>query len=354
MIYVLVEVVRNLRNVMGKMNKSLKLGITLVALLVVILFVSYIFNRLTFEENIQTNTSEELTQKGVKLQKLSGDRWVTIYDNLEYRPFLLVGDYLITGSLQYNPSVHVSAYNLKTSVETVLYDEMTKGQMYVSQIYQIGDAVFFSISGYWSSESMYYVDLPIEQNKIQKIEGSSGGNIKEIEGNYWLWDGGGDSCISYGSYSLFDPKNKKVIPIAKYGSDCGIGNSLVILTDKVLKLYFTSDGNGSSLSSTTYSHVTVIDINAPKKEVDLISKIDMPPFIYDFVYDKQNNLLLLTGKEKYVFNIDNKTLIKKDFVQPDDSNQNQRTYMENTSSNLKSIKLPNGYKLDFSDSNWNL
>lgn len=352
MIYVLVAVGRSLRNAMGKMNKNFKLALVLVLLLALVLLLSFSLNRLPSTDNISTDTSEELISKEVTFQVWQNDQWMTIY-RIQDRPIALVGDYFIIGSELYSPHVQVVAYNMKTGEETVLYNKFNDGNkaaISVTQIYQIGNTVFFLISGYWSSEEMYYIDLPIEQNKIHKLEGSSGGDIREIEGNYWLWDGGGDVCISYGSYSLFDPKSKKVIPVGKYYNDCGTGNFLIVQKDKVFNLHSINDKVGDEFGTTTYTHVSWIDIQNPQIEKDLIPKSKMPAFIHDIEYDEESNLLLLTGNEKYVFDIDNKTLVKKDFVKPKDSAKYQGTYMDSTISKLKEIKLPEGYRFDFSDS----
>ncbi len=356
---------------MGKMVKSIKLGITLVSLLALILVLSYFLNRpksanvLTVpgtnlidkakknSDNILANTPEELKYKGVKLQIGSENRWETIYDNLEFRPFLVVGDYFIVGSIDYGPRAQLYAFNVKSGKEFVLHNEFTS-RLYIDGLYQIGDTLYFSTGGYLVNGEMYYIKMPFEQNKIGIVEGMSkgGGSIKEIDGNYWIWNGDGDVCMAFGSLSLFDPNLKKSVLIAKYRNDCGTGNELVIAKDKVLNLH--SVGEGEYIGTSTYTHITLLDIHNPQIEVDLIGKNQMPSSIHEIVYDKQNNLLLLTGKEKYVFDIYNKTLVKKDFVKPKDLFKNQGSYMDNNISKLKEIKLPEGYRFDFSESKWSL
>ncbi len=357
---------------MGRMIKQIKFGLTLIALLALILFLGFIYTLLRVKDNqtliatninkvstltetsvkinsgnILANTPGEVIYKGLKLQKGRGNQWETIYDRLEFRPSLFAGDYFIVGSETYGgPNVQVYAFNLKTSKEFVLYDKFDR-YIGITQIYQIGNTIFFSTGAYLKKGDMFYIDLPLEQNKIMKVEGN--GEIEEVEGRYWIWNGDGDDCWSDGSYSLFDPKNKKITPVAKYFNNCGTGNKLIILTDKVLNLHFVGQGDADHFSTSTYTHVSSIDINTPQKEVDLISKADMPAFIHDIVYDKESNSLLLTGNEKYVFDIYNKTLVKKDFVKPKDQFKYQGTHMDSAISKLKEIKLPEGYRFDFSD-----
>ncbi len=358
------------------MIKQIKSGLALIALLVLILLFGIIFTLLKVKDNktlnddsatkvststdvkvkinsdnILADTPEELKYKGVKFQIGNDNQWETIYDNLEFRPSLLMGDYFIVGSIDYGPRAQLYAFNLKTGKELVLHNEFTD-RLYIEGLYQIGDTLYFSTGGYLANGEMYYIEMPFEQNKIGIVEGmyKGGGNIKEIDGNYWIWNGSGDACISFGSLSLFDPNLKKSVPIAKYGDNCGTGNELVIAKDKVLNLHSVGKGEyNENTGTSTYTHVTWIDIHNPQKEDDLISKDQMPSFIYEIVYDKQNNLLLLSGNEKYVFDIYNKTLVKKDFVKPKDPSKYQGNYTDNKIGKLKEIKLPVGYRFDFSD-----
>jgi glutamine cyclotransferase len=358
---------------MGRMIKQIKYVLTLIALLALILFLGFVYTLLrvkdnqtltvrdankvststvitakTKSDNILADTPEEFVYKGVKLQIGSENRWETIYDNLEFRPSILMGDYFIVGSIGYGPRAQLYAFNLKTGKELVLHNEYTS-RIYIDGLYRIGDTLYFSTGGYLANGEMYYIKVPFEQNKIGIVEGMSkgGGNLKEIDGNYWIWNGDGDVCIVFGSLSLFDPKTNKAVPIAKYRNDCGTGNELVIAKDKVLNLH--SVGEGEYIGTSTYTHVTSIDVNNPQKEDNLISKSDMPSSIHEIIYDKQNNLLLLSGNEKYVYDIYNKILVKKDFVKPKDPSKYQGTYMDSTISKLKEIKLPEGYRFDFSD-----
>ncbi len=296
------------------------------------------------KDNLLADTGREKMYKGIKLQTGYNNYWNTIYGDLEYSPILIDGDHFIVGSNGYGPRAQVFAFNLKTGKELLLYNEYTD-RLYINQIIKIGNTMFFSTGGYLALGGTYYVDLPLNDSSVvKKISDGRNGSIEEIEGRYWLVNGEGDACLSGSSYDLFNPNLKTSRFIASSGNDCGTGNNILISKDKVFETYFV--GNEST---STYTHVIQLDIDSPSKKVEIITKEQMPVGVYKIKYDSNTNSLLLYGTEKYIFDLSSNALNKKDFVDPvEEKYLDEKT---KTIQLLKSITLPQGYRIDFSEAN---
>ncbi len=292
------------------------------------------------DENLLANTPQEKYFQGTRFQTGYENHWYTLYDQLEHRPFIISGDYLIVGTNSYGPRAQVYAFNYQTGEETILYNEFTD-RLYINQIKQIDNTLFFSTGGYLAMGGLYYIDFPLEKNKVMKIAEVRNGDIEEREGRYWISGGDGDVCISFSSYSLLDPKNKTVTHIAEAGNDCGTGNSIIRTKDRAINLYFEGVGDGTS---SIYTHVTWYDLNNPSKELPLVSKEQMPKNISDIQYNKKDNSLFLRSSKKYIFDLNNNTLIEKDFLDPIPSSEISSLQVDPIEK-LRSLELPSKYRI---------
>lgn len=301
----------------------------------------------------ETSKTNKLPEKNkvntsFKLQEGRGKYWNVIYDNLENRQSLLSDNYFIVGTSDYGPRAQLYALNLKTGKEILLFNELTR-RIYINQIVRFDNTLYFTTGGYLAPSNVYYIDFPLENNVVNKVEGEyANAAIKEIEGNYWITSIEGDSCISGGGYNLFDLKTKKSIFKIKYGNDCGNGNELIILNDKIINAHFVNK-TSDEFATSTYTNITKIDLKLPFTESNLINADQIPKDIYQIKYDKEMNSLLLYGPEKYVYNLNSGILVKKDFNDKVDLNKGYVKWNEKRINELKSMILPEGYRI--SDAN---
>lgn len=351
MTHVIVVLVRSIRSVMGDKKISLISFIFLIILLSVFLYYNneVLKLRKLLSEKVEINNTNKLSEKdkvntSFKLLEGSGKYWDVIYDNLENRQSLLSDNYFIVGTSDYGPRVQLYALNFKTGKEILLYNELTD-RVYINQIVRFDNTLYFTTGGYLAPSNVYYIDFPLENNVVNKVEGEyANARINEINGNYWIVSSEGDSCMLWGGYDLFDLKTKKIIFKINHGSDCGNGNDLIILNDKIINTHFVNKTDYEYATS-TYTNITKIDLKSPFTESNLISNDQMPKDIYGVTYDKATNSLFLSGSEKYIYSLDNGTLIKKDFTNKIDINKGYVKWNEKRINELKSMILPEGYRI---------
>ncbi len=337
---VIVVLVRNIRSVMGNKKISLISFVFILILLSVFLY----YNNEVLKLRKQLPEKKEIS-KSFKLQRGANLNWNTIYDNLENKETLLSDNYFIVSTSGYEPRAQISALNLKTGKELILYNELTRRPTSIGQILRLDNTLYFATGGYLAPSNVYYIDFPLENNVVNKVEGEyANAAIEEIDGNYWIVSSEGDACVSGGSYNLFDLKTKKSIFKVRQGNDCGNGNELIIFNDKIINAHFVNKTDYEYATS-TYTNITKIDLRSPFTESNLIGNDQMPKDIYGVTYDKATNSLFLSGSEKYIYSLDNGTLMKKDFTNKVDINKGYVKWNEKRINELKSMILPEGYRI---------
>lgn len=309
------------------------------------------------KQKIISTDLQKLNEKGI---------WETQYPDLEKRPLYLNNNYLVASKLilgigtSTNAREEVWVINLKTGKEKLLYvNSRFVNDEQISSIAEFKNALYIFTQGMYGYRAIHSIDFPLEDNNVVELK-AYGRAIKEIAGNYWVESNGGDGCMNFSKYSLFDPKTKSIVGSIEGEGSCVSGVRIFISKNEAYKFYYLEKiqiKDGVRTSRYELTDVSKINFSNFKNEEYMISEKDMPSGITDITYNEENDTLQLLGDEKYVFDLKTKILSKKDFpkLASDDSSTNTVPQKETSPmisytgdeviQKLKSINLPNGYRL---------
>ncbi|MCX6792107.1 MAG: hypothetical protein NT149_03670 [Candidatus Gottesmanbacteria bacterium] len=350
----------------SKYSKILLYGGILLIVFVVSGAGLYFYEVKTLQQNkstkIQTNTTTNPTTAQVNQQQYKEKNWslrrvtkiatdtiLTLPDR--ENQIVHWGDYLFYGSGDYSSNVQVYSYNFKIGEKKTIYNQESRNDLgsgrnnrYVSDMQVLNNTLFFSIGGYMTSGATFWMTLP-PAGQPQILTGGANGKIQYWKDRYWLINGEGDACWGGTSYSLIDLATKKVTEIASSNSGCMEGEEYVDIDKRnrmILAFHTAGTGEGEA-GSGIYQYVIAVPLSNPTMKEGVIAKQDMPAGITSVTYLADTDQLLLTGKEKYLFDFSSKMITKTEIspVVPTPSPEPQNKTFKDK---VQELNLPSGYE----------
>ncbi len=247
--------------------------------------------------------------------------------------------------------IQIIGYNLSIGTSKVIYDlkdyenDFSRGwPEIVSDLKVINNTLFFSLSGYLGGGKTYWIDLPPKNNPKPLTQH---GEIKYWRNQYWIINGYGDACWSFTEYSLLNIESKKVNQIATSKTGCQDGEEYVDINrqNRMILAGHIMNTEGEFSDDVIYTYILGIPLSDPSIKEGLISKQDMPPGIKSVIYlEDSNQLLLISNKEKFIYDFNSKIISKTNINTPTSSPTptpfDNKNFVYNQ---IKELKLPKNY-----------
>ena len=247
----------------------------------------------------------------LKRKTSAGDEILYMDEGVLNKKLVRWKNYIFYGSKDYADKTQIFSHDMTNGKTTVIYEGGTEeGFDRISDIKVINNTLFFSVTGKGKA-STYWLDLPKEREP-QEVVGSNGYVIEKIGKNYWILDGYGDGCGSYATYALLDVETKIAVPQVQTSSGCGGSDDdagKFVGIDKknnmILSEHFFRESEGD-----VYLNLISIPVSNPSAKTTILANNDMPPDINSVLFSDDQNKLLLTGKEFYIYDLEKYTLEK--------------------------------------------
>ncbi len=213
------------------------------------------------------------------------------------------------GGSDINPTANVIKYNLITGVETIVMDSDKDNEyLGLSSLKVVNNKLIFVLSGYRERSKVYWLSSP-DSKPIELKNHPDASRIEEIEGQFYIIGGFGDSCGSIYHYYLLNPITLSTKKIIESSFGCADGDELlgVFNGSFLISNHINSDKKYPAMQK--YQNLEMVNMTNPDDKKILIDFPEMPENVTAITYSKDDGLLYLQGNNLlHIYNLSTQQL----------------------------------------------
>lgn len=241
----------------------------------------------------------------IKFWTLKKDGKVVYQVNEHAMPMITKwGDWLIMTKLADKKEI-LQAVNIKNAEEIKLFEDDSFANLTIKSLIIIQGKLFFTTGGYLQQGGVYVLDsVKSQSRKIGSV--MSPGIKKEIDGNYVVYGGFGDSCAGNTYIYYLNPVSETISSVVNTEYSCGTGTTYIGYNSQ--NGFLVAENTPDSIKDEPFMTGLITQILAyplvKSNPQVLLSKAQIPEGTKSVTIDKSGKrLALLTRQSLALFNI---------------------------------------------------